>query len=44
MVRLSSADIPKKPIDTNALRAVTDAQHNRTDETFIRRIRDDARY
>ena len=44
VVRLSSATAPKKPIDANALRAVTDTQHNSIDKTFIRRMRDDARY
>ena len=44
VVRLSSATAPKKPIDANALRAITDAQRNSTDETFIRRMREDARY
>ncbi|OOC49818.1 type II toxin-antitoxin system Phd/YefM family antitoxin [Thioalkalivibrio versutus] len=44
VVRLSSATATKKPIDTNALRAVTDTQSSSVDETFIRRIRDDARY
>lgn len=36
VVRLSSATAPKKPIDVNALRAVTDAQHNGADEAFMR--------
>ncbi|WP_019626531.1 type II toxin-antitoxin system Phd/YefM family antitoxin [Thioalkalivibrio sp. ALJT] len=44
VVRLSSATAPKKPIDANALRAVTDAQQHGSDEAFMRRIRDDARY
>lgn len=44
VVRLSSATAPRKPIDANALRAVTDTQSNSVDESFIRRIRDDARY
>ncbi|WP_018877560.1 MULTISPECIES: type II toxin-antitoxin system Phd/YefM family antitoxin [unclassified Thioalkalivibrio] len=43
VVRLSSATAPRKPIDANVLRAVTDTQHNSIDETFIRRMRDDAR-
>ena len=44
VVRLSSAIAAKKPIDANALRAITDAQGSSTDETFIRRMREDARY
>ena len=44
VVRLSSATAPKKPIDANALRAITDAQRNSSDETLIRRMREDARY
>ncbi|WP_017942078.1 MULTISPECIES: type II toxin-antitoxin system Phd/YefM family antitoxin [unclassified Thioalkalivibrio] len=44
VVRLSSATAPKKPIDANALRAVTDAQQHGSDETFMRHIRDNARY
>ncbi len=43
IARLSSATARKKPIDANALRKVTDTQRNRTDETFMRRVRDDAR-
>ncbi|WP_081620892.1 prevent-host-death protein [Thioalkalivibrio sp. ALMg13-2] len=43
IARLSSATAPKKPIDAHALRQVTDTQHNRTDESFMRRVRDGAR-
>jgi len=43
IARLSSASAPKKPIDAHALRQVTDTQHNRTDESFMRRVRDGAR-
>ena len=44
VVRLSSVAAPKKPVDATALRAVTDAQRNFTDETILRRMREDARY
>lgn len=44
VVRLSSATARKKPIDANALRAVTDTQQHVSNETIMQHIRDDARY
>ncbi|MFP4649231.1 MAG: type II toxin-antitoxin system Phd/YefM family antitoxin [Halorhodospira sp.] len=44
VVRLSRASPAKQPIDARALRAVTDAQGRASDQDFIRRFRDDARY
>jgi prevent-host-death family protein len=46
VVRLTRIDQPKKPIDFAAWRELTDSMPNPTEstETFIRRMRDDARY
>ena len=46
VAQIIAADIPRKPIDVPALRAMTDAMPLQSERArdFIRRIRDEGRY
>ena len=46
VAQIIAADIPRKPIDVPALRAMTDAMPVQSERArdFIRRIRDEGRY
>lgn len=46
IARMSSLDRPRKPIDAQCLRALTDSMPRQTEDaaTLVRRMRDDERY
>lgn len=46
IARMSSLDRPRKPIDAELLRTLTDSMPQQTDDaaTLVRRMRDDERY